>query len=120
MTMVELRQELSAARSDHQSYEEIAEVIRLSGNDHFKEKSDRLAKQESLNREHITALLDDYQFTPRQYSILYLHYLNYRSWTQIAEILHIERRYALQIHKLALERLLEQINGQHSNDTRSA
>jgi predicted DNA-binding protein YlxM (UPF0122 family) len=51
------------------------------------------------------------KLTPRQFSILNLHYLQYESWTAISKRLHIDRRYALQIHIEALESLAAQLDG---------
>ncbi|MDD2418536.1 MAG: hypothetical protein PHP68_05795, partial [Oscillospiraceae bacterium] len=48
------------------------------------------------------------RLSPRQYTIMNLHYLQYYSWTKIADRLQIERRYALQVHIQAIERLSEQ------------
>jgi DNA-directed RNA polymerase specialized sigma subunit len=54
-------------------------------------------------------LLSGANLSPRQLTILTLHYLEYMSWTNISHKLHIERRYALQVHIAAIERLSEQI-----------
>lgn len=69
-----------------------------------------LRAQESAARMEIYEVLSKADLTPRQYSILNLHYLQYESWTRIADRLHIDRRYALKIHIQALERLAEQLD----------
>ena len=56
-------------------------------------------------------VLSKAKLTPRQFSILNLHYLQYESWTAISKRLHIDRRYALQIHIEALESLAAQLDG---------
>ena len=69
-----------------------------------------LRAQESEARMEIYEVLSNADLTPRQYSVLNLHYLQYESWTRIADRLHIDRRYALKIHIQALERLAGQLD----------
>ena len=92
-------------------YEEAAENLNgVCGADEIITERNRLRALEAVARMELYESLKTVTLTPRQFTVLNLHYLQYLSWTQIAETLHIERRYALQIHTQALERLVGQIN----------
>ena len=68
----------------------------------------QLRKLEYRARMESYDLLVSAKLTPREFTILQLHYIEYQSWNTIAERLNIGRRYALQVHVAALERLAEQ------------
>lgn len=92
-----------------QSYEEAANSLSEGcGGEPMCRERDRLRQLEATARLEIYDYLSGAVLTPRQYTVLYLHYLEYASWTRIAAKLNIERRYALQIHTQAVDQLCAQ------------
>lgn len=79
------------------------------GTDYIRRECELLRSQEAVARMELYELLSHTELSPRQFTIINLHYLQYESWTCIANRLNIERRYALQVHIQAIERLASQL-----------
>lgn len=96
-------------RQQWEPYEAAAECLKKTdGGVPMKRHLEHLRSEEASARIEVQEMLDAAELTPRQYTVLHLHYLEYLSWSNIALRLHIERRYALQIHTQAIERMAAQ------------
>ncbi|HBT65636.1 MAG TPA: hypothetical protein DEB10_13350 [Ruminococcaceae bacterium] len=107
-----LRQWIGRAKKIHDKLYPYEQAVRnldgACGIDSICRERDRLRAKEAAARLELYDLLTNAVLPPRQFTILNLHYLQYESWTAIANKLNIERRYALQIHLQAIERLASQ------------
>ena len=107
-----IRQHLNEARLLHQQLAPYEQAVRALGENAaagtLHRVCDRLRRQEMGVRTSISGMLESAVLSPRQYTVIHLHYLQYQSWTKIADTLGIERRYALQLHTQAIERLASQ------------
>lgn len=72
------------------------------------EKLDKLRREEMIDRMEIYDYLKKSTLSVRQHEIINLHYLQYRSWNQIADRMQCRREYCLRVHKEAVERLAGQ------------
>ncbi|MDD4414043.1 MAG: hypothetical protein PHR14_05740 [Oscillospiraceae bacterium] len=108
----ELRKWIGRALNIHDKlkpYEQAARGLGVAcGTDIIFRERDRLRAQEETARMELCEMLAHAKLSPRQFTIINLHYLQYHSWNMIADRLQIERRYALQVHIQAIERLSEQ------------
>lgn len=114
--VAEVRQWIGRAKKIYEQlcpYEQALEGLSdVCGIDPISRARDRLRSLESIARMELYEVLSKANLTPRQFSILNLHYLQYESWTRIAKRLNIDRRYALQVHIQAIERLAAQMDSQ--------
>ena len=119
-----VRKWIGRARSIHDRlcpYEQAAKGLDgACGTDPILRERDRLRAQEAVARMELYEALAHSSLTPRQFTILNLHYLQYESWNRISVRLQIERRYALQVHTQAIERLASQIQICEIDEARSA
>ncbi|MDD3832654.1 MAG: hypothetical protein PHR24_04030 [Oscillospiraceae bacterium] len=108
----ELRKWIGRALALHNKLVPVEQAVEglagVWGNHVILRERDSLRTQEGIARMELNEMLSGARLSPRQYTIMNLHYLQYYSWTKIADRLQIERRYALQVHIQAIERLSEQ------------
>ncbi|HIZ20674.1 MAG TPA: hypothetical protein H9674_07425 [Firmicutes bacterium] len=70
-----------------------------------------LREREEAARKEFGALLDGCPLPPQQWYVLYRHYLQYQSWTSMAQETGYSRRYLLLLHARGMESLLEWAGG---------
>ena len=73
--------------------------------DKFHDSKESAQEKELMYRMSSYDILQKAHLSPREYLVMHLHYLEYNSWTTIAKKLSISRRYTLQIHKRALNKI---------------
>ncbi|MDD2417979.1 MAG: hypothetical protein PHP68_02945, partial [Oscillospiraceae bacterium] len=98
----ELRKWIGRALALHNKLVPVEQAVEglagVWGNHVILRERDSLRTQEGIARMELNEMLSGARLSPRQYTIMNLHYLQYYSWTKIADRLQIERRYALQVH----------------------
>ena len=85
-------------------------------NDPLVRQARELRQKEQQARQEFHDLLYNYPLPPLQWEVLRRHYLQYQSWSQMAEDTGYSRRYLLLLHARRMRQLL--IGTSHTESTR--